>query len=304
MWKEFTDDGFLKYPNFLETVTQIVPMYKLRVLGGALYLIGVIVMMYNLFKTVAVGNLLANEAAEAPALVKNGPEQKGGHWHRVLERKPVMMMVISLIVILIGGIAEMVPTFLIKSNIPTIASVKPYTPLELEGRDIYIREGCYNCHSQMVRPFRSETERYGEYSKAGEFIYDHPFQWGSKRTGPDLHRIGGKYPDSWHFNHMEDPTSMSPGSLMPAYPWLVEDQLDTGTLPAKIRAMQKLGVPYPEGFDQQALADLEKQSAKINANLEKDGITIESDREIIALIAYLQRLGTDIKAEPKTTVTK
>jgi cytochrome c oxidase cbb3-type subunit I/II len=304
MWKEFTDDGFLKYPNFLETVTQIVPMYKLRVLGGALYLIGVIVMMYNLFKTVAVGNLLANEAAEAPALVKNGPEQKGGHWHRVLERKPVMMMVISLIVILIGGIAEMVPTFLIKSNIPTIASVKPYTPLELEGRDIYIREGCYNCHSQMVRPFRSETERYGEYSKAGEFIYDHPFQWGSKRTGPDLHRIGGKYPDSWHFNHMEDPTSMSPGSLMPAYPWLVEDQLDTGTLPAKIRAMQKLGVPYPEGYDQQALADLEKQSAKINANLEKDGITIESDREIIALIAYLQRLGTDIKAEPKTTATK
>ncbi len=304
MWKEFTTDGFLKYPNFLETVTQIVPMYKLRVLGGTLYLIGVIVMMYNLFKTVAAGNLLANEAAEAPALAKNGPEHKGGHWHRVLERKPVMMMVLSLIVILIGGIAEMVPTFLIKTNIPTIASVKPYTPLELEGRDIYIREGCYNCHSQMVRPFRSETERYGEYSKAGEFIYDHPFQWGSKRTGPDLHRIGGKYPDSWHFNHMEDPTSMSPGSLMPAYPWLVEDQLDTGTLPAKIRAMQKLGVPYPEGYDQQALADLEKQSAKINANLEKDGITIESDREIIALIAYLQRLGTDIKAEPKTTVTK
>lgn len=303
MWKEFTADGFLKYPNFLETVTQIVPMYKLRVLGGSLYLIGVIVMMYNLFKTVAAGNLLANEAAEAPALSKK-IEHADGHWHRVLERKPVMLMILSLIVILIGGIAEMVPTFLVKTNIPTIASVKPYTPLELEGRDIYVREGCYNCHSQMVRPFRSETERYGEYSKAGEFIYDHPFQWGSKRTGPDLHRVGGKYPDSWHFNHMEDPTSMSPGSLMPSYPWLIEDKLDTGTLPAKIRAMQKLGVPYPEGYDQQALADLEKQAAKINANLEKDGITIESDREIIALIAYLQRLGTDIKAEPKTTAVK
>jgi len=303
MWKEFTADGFLKYPNFLETVTQIVPMYKLRVLGGTLYLIGVIVMMYNLFKTVAAGNLLANEAAEAPALAKKA-EHTGGHWHRVLERKPVMMMILSLIVILIGGIAEMVPTFLVKTNIPTIASVKPYTPLELEGRDIYIREGCYNCHSQMVRPFRSETERYGEYSKAGEFIYDHPFQWGSKRTGPDLHRVGGKYPDSWHFNHMEDPTSMSPGSLMPSYPWLIEDKLNTGTLPSKIRAMQQLGVPYPDGYDQQALADLEKQAAKINANLEKDGITIESDREIIALIAYLQRLGTDIKAEPKTTAAK
>lgn len=301
MWKEFTADGFLKYPNFLETVTQIVPMYKLRVIGGTLYLIGVIVMMYNLFKTVAAGSLIANEAAEAPALASQKTvHNPGGHWHRTLERKPVMLMVLSLIVILIGGIAEMVPTFLVKTNIPTIASVKPYTPLELEGRDIYVREGCYNCHSQMVRPFRSETERYGEYSKAGEFIYDHPFQWGSKRTGPDLHRVGGKYPDSWHFNHMEDPTTMSPGSLMPAYPWLINDQLNTSTLPAKIRAMQKLGVPYPEGYDQQALADLQKQADKVNANLAKDGIEIESDREIIALIAYLQRLGTDIKAEPKT----
>jgi cytochrome c oxidase cbb3-type subunit I/II len=192
MWNEFTDDGFLKYPNFLETVTQIVPMYQLRVVGGSLYLIGVIVMMYNLFKTAASGNLLANEEAEAPALVsQKALHNPGEHWHRKLERKPMMMLVISLIVILIGGIIEMVPTFMIKSNIPTISSVKPYTPLELEGRDIYIREGCYNCHSQMVRPFRSETERYGEYSKAGEFVYDHPFQWGSKRTGPEETRIVG-----------------------------------------------------------------------------------------------------------------
>ena len=227
MWKEFTAEGFLRYPNFLETVSQILPMYKLRVLGGVLYLTGVIVMMYNLYKTVKQGSLLANEEAEAPSLksadVIHNP---GEHWHRRIERKPMVLLVLSLIVILIGGIAEMVPTFLVKTNIPTISSVKPYTPLELEGRDIYIREGCYNCHSQMVRPFRSETERYGEYSKAGEFVYDHPFQWGSKRTGPDLHRVGGKYPDSWHFNHMEDPTSMSPGSLMPAYPWLISDQLD------------------------------------------------------------------------------
>jgi cytochrome c oxidase cbb3-type subunit I/II len=303
MWKEFTADGFLKYPNFLETVTQIVPMYRLRVVGGSLYLIGTIVMVYNLVKTVGIGNFLANEEAEAPSLAsQKAVHNPGEHWHRRLERKPVMLLVVSLVVILIGGIAEMVPTFLVKTNIPTISSVKPYTPLELEGRDLYIREGCYNCHSQMVRPFRSETERYGEYSKAGEFVYDHPFQWGSKRTGPDLHRLGGKYPDSWHFNHMLDPTSMSPGSLMPSYPWLIEDQLNTADLPKKIRVMQQLGVPYPEGYDQMAMNDLQKQADIITASLGKDGIEITSDREIIALIAYLQRLGTDIKAEPKTAV--
>ncbi len=296
MWKEFTADGFLKYPNFLETVTQIIPMYQLRVVGGSLYLIGVIVMMYNLYRTVKAGKLLADEAAEAPALlIQPAIHNPGEHWHRKLERKPVMLLVLSLIVILIGGIAEMIPTFLIKSNIPTISSVKPYTPLELEGRDIYVREGCYNCHSQMIRPFRSETERYGEYSKAGEFVYDHPFQWGSKRTGPDLHRIGKKYPDSWHFNHMLDPTSMSPGSMMPAYPWLIEDKINTSYLEKKIRVMQQLGVPYPDGYDKLALDDLKKQSEIITAGLTKDNINIESDREIIAMIAYLQRMGTDIK---------
>lgn len=305
MWKEFTAEGFLRYPNFLETVTQILPMYKLRVLGGVLYLTGVIVMMYNLYKTVKQGSLLANEEAEAPSLksadVIHNP---GEHWHRRIERKPMVLLVLSLIVILIGGIAEMVPTFLVKTNIPTISSVKPYTPLELEGRDIYIREGCYNCHSQMVRPFRSETERYGEYSKAGEFVYDHPFQWGSKRTGPDLHRVGGKYPDSWQFNHMEDPTSMSPGSLMPAYPWLISDQLDASTLPAKIRAMQKLGVPYEDGYDLKATSDMQKQAEAIAKILEKDGIVVEPDREIIALISYLQRLGTDIKAKTVNNANK
>jgi cytochrome c oxidase cbb3-type subunit I/II len=305
MWKEFTADGFLRYPNFLETVTQILPMYKLRVLGGLLYLTGVVVMIYNLYRTVKQGSLLANEEAEAPSLASaEAIHNPGEHWHRRIERKPMVLLVLSLIVILIGGMAEMVPTFLVKSNIPTIASVKPYTPLELEGRDIYIREGCYNCHSQMVRPFRSETERYGEYSKAGEFVYDHPFQWGSKRTGPDLHRVGGKYPDSWHFNHMEDPTSMSPGSLMPSYPWLISDQLNTANLPAKIRVMQKLGVPYEDGYDQKAMADLQKQAKGIADNLSKDGIEVEADREIIALISYLQRLGTDIKAKPVTAETK
>ena len=205
------------------------------------------------------------------------------------------MMVVSIIVILIGGMVEMMPTFMVSSNVPTISSVKPYTSLELQGRDLYIREGCVNCHSQMVRPFRSETERYGEYSKAGEFVYDHPFLWGSKRTGPDLHREGGKYSNAWHFNHMLDPTTMSPGSIMPAYPWLIEQKLDTTTTVSKINAMRTLGVPYDDGYEHQANADLEVQAQGIAENLAKDNINVQSDREIIALIAYLQRLGTDIK---------
>ncbi len=295
MWKDFTADGVLKYPNFLETVLQIMPMYKLRALGGALYLIGALMMVYNLIKTVKSGNLLANEEAEAAALEKNY-KAPAGHWHRWIERKPVQMLIWSLVLILIGGIVELIPTFMIKSNVPTIASVKPYTPLELQGRDIYVREGCYTCHSQMIRPFRSETERYGEYSKAGEFVYDHPFQWGSKRTGPDLQRIGGKYPDSWHWHHMIDPRTMSPGSNMPPYAWMAEKELDISTTPAKINAMIKLGVPYPPGYAEEANNDLMLQANNITDGLKKEGIQALPNSELIALIAYLQRMGTDIKA--------
>jgi len=301
MWKEFTEDGVLRYPNFLETVVQVVPMYKLRALGGSLYLLGSLVMVYNLIKTARAGKMVANEDAEAPALEKNYVAHDD-HWHRWIERRPAQMLIGSLIVILIGGMVEIIPTFMVKSNVPTIASVKPYTPLELQGRDIYVREGCYTCHSQMVRPFRYETERYGEYSKPGEFVYDHPFQWGSKRTGPDLHREGGKYPNSWHYNHMLDPQTMSPGSIMPSYAFMIDDDLDTTTTAAKIRAMQKLGVPYPEGYDAQANKDLMKQANSIASNLEKDGIKVMGNKEIVALIAYLQRLGGDIKAE-KTTAS-
>ncbi|MEK6476939.1 cytochrome-c oxidase, cbb3-type subunit I [Catalinimonas sp. 4WD22] len=299
MWKEFTQEGLLAYPNFLETVTQIKPMYMLRAGGGTLYITGVIIMIYNMVKTISNGSLLKDEEAHAAPLSKNYQGHKGEHWHRRLfERRPVALLFWSLIAILIGGLVEMIPTFLIKSNVPTIASVQPYTPLELEGRDLYIKEGCNNCHSQMVRPFRSETERYGEYAKAGEFVYDHPFLWGSKRTGPDLLRVGGKYPDSWHYHHMLDPESMSPGSIMPPYPWMFEQDLDVSNLAGKIEAMQTLGVPYPEGYaDGQALEDLNKQAAAIAANLKESGIEVKADKEIIALIAYLQRLGTDIKGE-------
>jgi cytochrome c oxidase cbb3-type subunit I/II len=294
MWKEFTADGVLRYPNFLETITQIMTMYKLRALGGALYLVGAIVMVYNLVKTMRAGSLISEEHMEAPKL-EALEQEPAGHWHRWIERRPIQMLLWSTVLILIGGIIEFVPTFLVKSNVPTIASVKPYTPLELQGRDIYIREGCYTCHSQLVRPFRSETERYGEYSKAGEYVYDHPFQWGSKRTGPDLHRVGKKYPNVWHYHHMIDPTTMSPGSIMPAYDFLAQKTIDVSSTPAKIRAMQTLGVPYPEGYDQKANDDLAKQAREISEDLKKNGVTIGADREMIAMIAYLQRLGTDIK---------
>ena len=207
--------------------------------------------------------------------------------------------------VLVGGIVEMIPMFLIKENVPTIASVKPYTPLELLGRDLYIREGCLGCHSQMIRPFRSETERYGEYSKAGEFVYDHPFLWGSERKGPDLAREGGRYPDAWHYNHMDDPRTTSPGSIMPRYSWLLTQKLEKDSLPARLNAMRKLGVPYPAGYENgPAQKDLTAQSKKIVANLKLGSVTADADKEIIAVIAYLQRLGTDIKAAPAVTAAK
>ena len=300
MWKEFTDEGFLKYPNFLETLTQIVPMYHARIAGGTLYFIGVLMMVYNIIKTVKAGSFVKDEAAEAPALEKTrNARAKGEGWHRWLERRPIQFMILSMVVILIGGLVEVVPTYLIKSNIPTISSVKPYSPLELQGRDIYIRDGCHTCHTQMIRPFRSETERYGEYSKAGEFVYDHPFLFGSKRTGPDLAREGvvsGKCykPDSWHYNHMKDPRIVSPQSLMPAYPWLITDDLDISTTARKIEVMQYMGVPYEEGYSQRANDELRLQAEKIAEGLKASGIDVDPDKEIIALIAYLQRLGTDI----------
>lgn len=298
MWKEFTPEGVLANRNFLETVIQIIPMYVLRALGGAIYLVGALVMVYNLIKTAKQGSFMSEENAEAPALEKTYHKHAGEGWHRWIERKPVQMLVLSLVLVGIGGAIEIIPTMLVENNVPQIASVKPYTPLELEGRDIYLREGCYNCHSQMIRPFRDEVARYGEYSKAGEFVYDHPFQWGSKRTGPDVHRVGGKYPDSWHYIHMYNPKDIESKSIMPPYPWLFEDDLSTEYTVKRITLMRKLGVPYPEGYEDQAMADFEKQRDQIVANLAKDDIEADPNKEIIALIAYLQRLGTDIKAVP------
>jgi len=309
-WKTFTDEGQLQY-TFLQTVDMIAPMYKMRSVGGLLYLIGGILMVINLWKTAAIGNFMEEEAAEAPALVKIERHQ-GEHWHRWIERKPIQLLVLSLIAVAIGGVIEMVPTFLIKENIPTITSVKPYSPLELHGRDIYISEGCYTCHSQMVRPFRDEVARYGEYSKSGEFIYDHPFQWGSKRTGPDLARVGKKYSNDWHFNHMYEPSVISDGSIMPRYPFLLTTGIDIMRTPKMIKAMQTLGVPYEKGYHNRANQDLDKQAKEITTDLMKsdlvkqtmelEGVKDLTYTKMVALIAYLQRIGTDIKAAPVGSV--
>lgn len=309
MWKEFTADGFLKYPNFLETVTQLQPMYAARAVGGALYITGVVIGVYNLILTIKAGKLLPEEAASAPALVSSESKRGSGEGiHRWLERKPVQFTIIALVVVLIGGLIEIVPLYLIKTNIPTIASVKPYTPLELQGRDIYVREGCYTCHSQQVRPFRSETERYGEYAKAGEYVYDHPFQWGSKRNGPDLSRegvVGGRQyrPNSWHYTHMLNPQQLNAQSIMPVYSWLIKDDLDLSTTAKKIRVMQFLGVPYPQGYDKIANDELMIQARGIADDLKSQGIQVEPTKEIIAMIAYLQRLGKDVHAAGSSPAT-
>ncbi|WP_159521903.1 cytochrome-c oxidase, cbb3-type subunit I [Sunxiuqinia indica] len=300
MWKEFTPEGYLAYPNFLETVTQLIPMYATRAFGGFLYVVGMFMLVFNVVKTAKQGKLVAVEEVEAPALhAQSAVKTKSESWHGFLERKPIRFLIFATIAILIGGIFEIIPTYLINSNVPIISSVQPYTPLELQGRDIYVREGCYNCHSQMIRPFRSETERYGEYSKAGEFIYDHPFQFGSKRTGPDLAREGVKTgrlykPNAWHYNHFIDPQKMNEGSIMPKYPWLAEKDINLKSTAPKIRAMKKLGVPYPDNYEHKANDDLLKQAEEIAQNLRESGIETESTKEIIALIAYMQRLGTDI----------
>ncbi|WP_339838695.1 cytochrome-c oxidase, cbb3-type subunit I [uncultured Flavobacterium sp.] len=318
MWKQFNPDGSLVYGNFLETVTEIMPMYAMRAVGGTLYFIGILVLVYNIVRTVMAGSPVEDELAEAPALVKISNKQlKGEAWHSWLERRPIQFTILTTVAVAIGGIVQIVPMLVVKSNIPTISSVKPYTPLELEGRDLYIREGCNNCHSQMIRPFRSEVKRYGEYSKSGEYVYDHPFLWGSKRTGPDLHRVGQKYNDNWHFNHMWDPQSTSSGSIMPGYKWMYANEpMDHEYIEKKMEVMVTLGVPYTKEDIANARKNMDIQSAQIEKNLSNDPDFVKSyeaskkaaaargeefvpmkDREIVALISYLQRLGTDIKVK-------
>ncbi len=300
-------------------------MYWVRVLGGCLYIVGVVRAFINLTMTwrnrpavyaESCDEALPLGAYDGPTteltLPKHSTISNTGHsliyfveakWHRVWERKPLKFSIWVAVAVIVASLLEVVPTFLIKSNIPTIASVTPYTPLELVGRDIYVAEGCYNCHSQMIRPIRSETERYGEYSKPGEFVYDHPFQWGSRRIGPDLHRVGGKYPYLWHVRHMQDPRSTTPQSIMPAYGWLFADDLEYGAIQKRVDAMAMLGVPYGEAVlhaEKMARSQASQISTEIQAQGGPAGLR---QKKIIALIAYLQRLGTDIKKLPPSAPT-
>jgi cytochrome c oxidase cbb3-type subunit I/II len=300
MLREYTADGLLAYPNFLETSTQIAPMYVFRIFGGLLYFIGIILFMVNLVKTMKAGKLVANEPAEAPALVNTEKRSAAGETvHRWLERKSVRFAILVFVALIIGGIVEIVPMLKVESNVPKIETVTPYSPLELAGRDIYIANGCYNCHSQQVRPLRWETERYGEYSKIGEFVYDHPFQWGSRRTGPDLARAGyvgsSTYKSAvWHYNHFVNPTEMNPKTIMPAYPWLAEKDVNLEIIPKKIKAMKSLGVPYEEGFEDIASDEYMKEAQAIVDELKQSGVDVEPTKEIVAMIAYLHKLGRDI----------
>lgn len=215
-------------------------------------------------------------------------------WHRrVLENKGGLFAVLTTVAIAVGGIVEIVPMYTVPSNLPLQDEIKPWTPLEVAGRDIYIREGCVSCHSQMVRPMRAETLRYGEWTRAAELQWDHPFLLGSRRIGPDLQRVGEKYDNAWHWDHLVDPRSKSPGSVMPSYAWLAVDTYDTADVAKSVRALAAVGVPYTETSDEAVKASVETQARGIVDKLAASKIKASGDEELVALIAYLQRLGVD-----------
>jgi cytochrome c oxidase cbb3-type subunit I/II len=308
MWRAYDVTGRLEYPAFIETVMRLMPMYWVRVAGGTLYLAGMGLFGYNLFKTwqarpatyeepvIQAAPLGDYEQLTAPRPAGVVARFVQAAWHRTWERLPLTFTILVTVAVLVASLFEIIPTFLIKSNVPTIASVRPYTPLELAGRDIYIREGCFNCHSQMIRPLRYETDRYGEYSKPGEFVYDHPFLWGSRRIGPDLAREGGKYPDLWHVRHMRHPKDLEAKSIMPGYPWMLTNPLDFEGIQRKVDAMVMLGVPYGEAVND-APGMARRQAEAIGQAIAAQGGPADlSDKEIVAMVAYLQRLGRDISA--------
>jgi cytochrome c oxidase cbb3-type subunit I/II len=294
MWRAIDESGKLVYPQFIETVTKIIPMYWVRAFAGVLILVSFILCVYNLYMTIKSAKKKEVEVLKAPSLKDSINHPAKGH--RKLEGMPIVMTVLALIGILIGSVIEIVPSFMSKGFVERDARIKPYTALEIAGRDVYIREGCYNCHSQMIRPAVDEVLRYGKASTAAESIYDHPFQWGSKRTGPDLARLGGKYPDMWHFRHMINPREITPGSNMPNYDWLVKKKTDYGVLVKKLSVMKALGVPYTDLEIKNASADAQKQAFEIAKGLNEAGVPMSiKNKQMIALIAYLQRLGQDTK---------
>jgi cytochrome c oxidase cbb3-type subunit I/II len=326
MWRAMDESGNLANPDFVEMIQEIVWLWWFRVLGGLLYVSGVLMLAVNALMTwmtrpstyevpvfsaprltkeyVGVTAVESSTLANAPVLdvAKKFDVWARMGWHRSWERLPVKFTVLTTLAVVVATLFEVIPTFLIRSNVPTIATVEPYTPLELAGRHIYVSEGCYNCHSQMIRPFVAETKRYGEYSKPGEFIYDRPFQWGSRRIGPDLAREGGKQSSFWHWTHFENPHNVSPGSVMPSYNHLLVDDLKYDAIAPHVRAAAFLGAPYSDADLNDTKTVALKQGEKIAAEIvQQGGPSMTHEKQAIALIAYLQRMGTDAfrTEEPK-----
>ncbi len=319
MWRAFDDSGALAFPKFIETVTRLMPFYWIRAIGGTMYLVASVIGVYNVFMTWRMRpptyDVPVIRAAKLSKFYDDGPAPASrlnanvglghagdrfmqAHWHRRWERLPIRFTVYVTVAVAIASLFEIIPTFLIRSNVPTIASVQPYTPLELAGRDIYIAEGCYNCHSQMVRPIFAETQRYGEYSKPGEFVYDHPFQWGSRRIGPDLHREGGLQSSFWHYAHFENPQEYQAGSVMPAYKHLINQDLNFQEIEARVHSMAMLGVPYGDAVNN-SVEMAREQAAQVAQEIRDQATNYAlvddlENKKVVALIAYLQRLGTDI----------
>ena len=293
MWRAIDSTGKLVYPNFIESVVKIIPMYWARAFGGTFVLISFILMVYNFYKTMQSGSIQKETVYEAYALDDTSVE-KNAPKHRALEGLPAIFAILAFLAIAVGTGIELIPALFSNTYVTKMDIIKPYTPLELAGRDLYIREGCYLCHSQQVRPLVHEVLRYGKHSEAAEFVYDHPFQWGSKRIGPDLAREGGKYPDIWHYRHMYDPREVTPQSIMPRFTWLYDQAIDYDILPKKIAAMKTLGVPYTDLDIANAVNSAKTQAEEIKNNLMTSGVPAAVvDKEIVALIAYLQRIGRD-----------
>lgn len=290
MWKAVDHSGYLIYPDFVETVIKVVPLYWIRALGGLLYIIGFGCGVYNILKTVRAGGYAANEKVDILVKTVHKPEVNEGV-HRKLEGMVATFSVLSLIAVLVGSALEILPTLSIHKYVPQSEAVYPFTALEQAGRDIYVREGCYTCHSQMIRKHVSDVLRFGDPSTISESMYDHPFQWGSKRTGPDLARVGKKYPNLWHFRHMDDPRSMVEKSIMPRYSWLLTKKVDFYSLRKNLSVLRKVGVPYSDEQVGEADRWAEAQAETIVADLANEDIVIEKDKQIVALIAYLQALG-------------
>lgn len=329
-WRAIDSNGQLMYPDFVETITAVKWMWWFRVLGGLLYVGGTVMLALNYFmtwrgrpatyevpvyraarlsKTETIKDPQADSTiGDAPVLGFAKWLDRWGQmaWHRNWERLPLKFTLLTTIAVIIASLFEIIPTFLIRGNVPTIASVQPYTPLELAGRDIYVSEGCFNCHSQMIRPMVAETKRYGEYSKPGEFIYDRPFQWGSRRIGPDMAREGGRQSNLWHYLHLENPQSVNEQSVMPSFVHLLDTSIDFEKITDRVWAAHQLGAPYDEELTN-APEMAKQQAEKIAADIASQGGPVKRgelmtyDSQVIALIAYLQRLGVDLFATPPST---